>query len=66
MKARVTLLPGDGIGPEVTAEAEKLIAALAAEHGVALQMDSALIGGFVDVTVTEALPNSLRGRLISI
>ena len=24
----------------------------------------ALIGGFVDVLITEALPNSLRGRLV--
>ena len=29
MDAKVLLLPGDGIGPEVTAEAEKLITALA-------------------------------------
>ncbi|MDH3641262.1 MAG: tRNA (N6-isopentenyl adenosine(37)-C2)-methylthiotransferase MiaB [Gammaproteobacteria bacterium] len=28
--------------------------------------DSTLIGGFVDVAVTDALPNSLRGQLISI
>ena len=25
--------------------------------------DTSLIGQFVDVTITEALPNSLRGRL---
>ena len=29
MSAKIVLLPGDGIGPEVTAEAEKLIRALA-------------------------------------
>ncbi|MCZ6710567.1 MAG: tRNA (N6-isopentenyl adenosine(37)-C2)-methylthiotransferase MiaB, partial [Gammaproteobacteria bacterium] len=28
--------------------------------------DAGLIGGFVEVEITEALPNSLRGRLISI
>jgi tRNA-2-methylthio-N6-dimethylallyladenosine synthase len=26
--------------------------------------DAALIGQFVDVVITEALPNSLRGRLV--
>ncbi len=30
MKAKIVLLPGDGIGPEVTAEAELLIMAVAA------------------------------------
>jgi tRNA-2-methylthio-N6-dimethylallyladenosine synthase len=26
--------------------------------------DHRLIGGFVDVEITEALPNSMRGRLV--
>ena len=33
VKATITLLPGDGIGPEVLAEAVKVIKAVADKHG---------------------------------
>ena len=56
MKAKIVLLPGDGIGPEVTVEAELLIMAVAEAYAVNMELQSALIGGAaIDVT-GEPLP----------
>ena len=44
MKAKIVLLPGDGIGPEVTAEAELLIMAVAELFAMDIELESALIG----------------------
>jgi 3-isopropylmalate dehydrogenase len=41
---KIALLPGDGIGPEIVAEAVKLLAALRAE-GLPVETESAPIGG---------------------
>jgi 3-isopropylmalate dehydrogenase len=43
--SRLLLLPGDGIGPEVMAEAVKLLECLRADFGVALEWDYGLLGG---------------------
>lgn len=56
MDAKVVLLPGDGIGPEVTREAEKLIKALAGQCGVNITIDTALIGGAALDATGEPLP----------
>lgn len=54
---RICLLPGDGIGPEITAEAVKVLDAVGAKHGVAFTYDEALLGGAaIDATGT-ALPD---------
>lgn len=45
MKANIVLLPGDGIGPEVVAQAVKVLEAVAERHGHALAMSSLPIGG---------------------
>jgi 3-isopropylmalate dehydrogenase len=42
---RVLLLPGDGIGPEVTAEAARVLELAARRHGIELALDEGLIGG---------------------
>ena len=42
---RIVLLPGDGIGPEVTREAKRVLEATAAAHGQKLEFEEALIGG---------------------
>ncbi|MCY3803799.1 MAG: 3-isopropylmalate dehydrogenase [Gammaproteobacteria bacterium] len=42
---KVLLLPGDGIGPEVIAEVRKVLAFLVDEHGLALELEEALVGG---------------------
>ena len=45
MAERVLLLPGDGIGPEVTAQAARVLEAAAARHGLRLELEEGLIGG---------------------
>ena len=41
----VLLLPGDGIGPEVIAQAKKVLLHLRSEHGLKIELEEALIGG---------------------
>ncbi|MBZ5534597.1 MAG: 3-isopropylmalate dehydrogenase [Acidobacteriia bacterium] len=45
MKLTLTILPGDGIGPEVTAEALKALQAIGQRFGHLIETQSALIGG---------------------
>ena len=45
MKARITVLGGDGIGPEVTGEAVRVLEAVASRFGHEFEFVEALIGG---------------------
>ena len=45
MTRAVTILPGDGIGPEVAAQAARVLNAAAARFDVGIDLSSALIGG---------------------
>jgi len=55
---RICLLPGDGIGPEITAEAVKILGVIGERFGVAFEFDEALLGGAaIDATGT-ALPEA--------
>jgi len=45
MKARIAVLPGDGIGPEVAAEAVKVLKKVAEAYGHEFVFEEALIGG---------------------
>lgn len=45
MTKKVLLLPGDGIGPEIVAEAVKVLEALKTNHGLDIEMVSGLVGG---------------------
>ncbi len=58
MNAKIVLLPGDGIGPEVTAEAELLIKAVAQAHGVSLELKTELIGGAAIDATGDPLPEA--------
>ncbi len=42
---RILVLPGDGIGPEVTREARRVLEAVAERHGRKLAFEEGLIGG---------------------
>ena len=42
---RILILPGDGIGPEVTREARRVLEAAASGVGLKLEFDEGLIGG---------------------
>ncbi|MHC8441559.1 MAG: 3-isopropylmalate dehydrogenase [Candidatus Eutrophobiaceae bacterium] len=62
----ILLLPGDGIGPEIMAEAEKLLHCLRARLGLAIHWESALIGGNAYDTTGSPLPEeTLKQALAS-
>jgi 3-isopropylmalate dehydrogenase len=42
---RILILPGDGIGPEVTHQARRVLEAVAAREGLSLSFEEGLIGG---------------------
>lgn len=42
---KVLILPGDGIGPEVTAQAQAVLEKLIAEHGLDVAINHGLVGG---------------------
>jgi 3-isopropylmalate dehydrogenase len=44
-RARIVVLPGDGIGPEVTHEAQRVLEAVARRHGLELEFEEHPIGG---------------------
>ena len=45
MEATIVILDGDGIGPEVTAEARKILTAVADRFGHTIEFDHQMIGG---------------------
>jgi 3-isopropylmalate dehydrogenase len=60
MDAKITLLPGDGIGPEVVAEGGKVLEAVAERFGHTFTFSPALIGGIaIDMTGAALPPETL-------
>jgi 3-isopropylmalate dehydrogenase len=57
MNINLVLLPGDGIGPEVTAAAQTVLEAAAAKFGHAISAASCLIGGCAIDETGSALPD---------
>ncbi|MCX5943267.1 MAG: isocitrate/isopropylmalate family dehydrogenase, partial [Cyanobacteria bacterium] len=55
---RITLLSGDGIGPEITAVARQLLDAVSGRHGFSLSYDEQPIGGAAIDACGEPLPAS--------
>ena len=53
---RVVLLPGDGIGPEITAVTRQLLDVVSERHGFQLDFDEQLIGGAAIDATGEPLP----------
>ncbi len=58
MQAKITLLPGDGIGPEVVAEGVKVLQAVAGRFGHAFAFTEALIGGIAIDQTGVPLPDA--------
>jgi 3-isopropylmalate dehydrogenase len=56
MRAAITVLPGDGIGPEVVAEAVRVLDAVAGRWGHSFTRHEALIGGAAIDRTGSALP----------
>lgn len=56
MRAEIVLLPGDGIGPEVTAAAVEVLKRVATRHGHDFHFSTQLIGGAAIDATGEPLP----------
>ncbi|MGD8429498.1 MAG: 3-isopropylmalate dehydrogenase [Ectothiorhodospiraceae bacterium] len=56
MTKKILILPGDGIGPEIVAEAEKVIECLRADFGFNAETEHGLIGGAAVDAEGEPLP----------
>lgn len=54
----ICLLPGDGIGPEITAEAVKVLAAIGAREDVTFETSEALLGGIAIDETGSPLPDA--------
>jgi 3-isopropylmalate dehydrogenase len=57
MKASITLLPGDGVGPEVLAEGVKVLEAVATDFGHEFTFTGALVGGIAIDETGNPLPD---------
>jgi 3-isopropylmalate dehydrogenase len=57
MKANIAVLPGDGIGPEITREAERVLGRIASKHGHDFSFASHHIGGAAIDATGSALPD---------
>ena len=61
LNATIALFPGDGIGPEVTAQAVAVLEAVAPKHGLALTFAPGIIGGgAIDATGVPLPPAELE------
>jgi 3-isopropylmalate dehydrogenase len=56
MKAKIVVLPGDGVGPEVCGEARKVLEAVASKHGHQFSFENHLIGGIAIDEAGDPLP----------
>lgn len=64
MKAKIVLLPGDGIGPEVVGVAQRLLELVADQFGHKFEMEEHPIGGFaIDLTQNPLPPETLNACL---
>ncbi len=55
---RIAALPGDGIGPDVMAEAEKVLCAVGERYGYRFRLEPGLVGGAAMDATGEPLPET--------
>ena len=60
----IAVLPGDGIGPEVTAEALRVLTAVGDVHGYRLRLPEYALGAAGVAESGEALPERTRGGVL--
>lgn len=58
MKKRIVVLAGDGVGPEVTTEAVRVLEAVSAKFSLGLEFEDALIGGAAYDAAGAPLPDA--------
>jgi 3-isopropylmalate dehydrogenase len=62
MSKHILVLPGDGIGPEIVAEALKVLDVLRRDHGLALTWEEGLLGGCAVDATGEPYPAATQER----
>jgi len=62
MNKKILILPGDGIGPEIVAEAEKVLSRLRDDFGLAVDVEHALVGGAAIDAVGQPLPEETLAK----
>ena len=60
MKALIALMAGDGIGPEVTAEAVRCLEVVARQHGHDFEFEAAPVGAMAIEATGSPLPDPTR------
>ena len=58
MSKKILILPGDGIGPEIVAEAVNVLNCLRADFGLDVDLDEALVGGSAYDAAGHPLPDA--------
>ncbi len=58
MTKKIAILPGDGIGPEIVHEAEKVLAVLGSDFGLVVELERAVVGGAAVDQQGSPLPGS--------
>ncbi len=61
MSAKIAVLPGDGIGPEIVAEADKVLNCLRDDFGLAVEVEQAPVGGAGYDAAGDPLPEDTLG-----
>jgi 3-isopropylmalate dehydrogenase len=62
MTRKILILPGDGIGPEIVAEAVKVLECLRQEHGLDATLEYGLLGGCAVDALRAPYPEETRRR----
>ena len=57
MTKKIAMLPGDGIGPEIVAEAVKVLECLRQDHGLDIELEHAAVGGTAYDAYGTTLPH---------
>ena len=60
--ASILILPGDGIGPEIVTQAERVLNAVAEREGLTLTLDHALVGGAAIEATGKPLPEDTLAK----
>ena len=55
MKLKIAVLPGDGIGPEVTNQSIKVLKCIANKYNHKVELTEGLVGGAIKAAVSRAL-----------
>ncbi|MFN8689745.1 MAG: isocitrate/isopropylmalate family dehydrogenase, partial [Cyclobacteriaceae bacterium] len=63
MKKKITILPGDGIGQEVTREGKRVLEKIALAFGHQFEFDDALIGHAAIEATGNPLPDETLAKL---